>query len=83
MRERVRKPLEEQAAALVSAADLRAERARQRLPIYILGAMCNLHPGRLARMLNEQILLPEHIAKRVAEVLLNNRDATPKKMPAR
>ena len=66
---RPRKTLEEQAASVVSAQDLRAERARQQLPIYKLAAIVEMHPGRLALMLNERIALPEPVAKRVAEAL--------------
>jgi hypothetical protein len=66
---RTRKTVEEQASLVVSAEDLRAERARQRIPVYKLAAIVSVHPGRLSRMLNEQIKMPEDVARRVAEVL--------------
>ncbi|MDO8475059.1 MAG: hypothetical protein Q7W02_02490 [Candidatus Rokubacteria bacterium] len=55
----------------MTASDLRAARARQRIPMYKLGAIVSVHPGRLALMLNERIPLTEVVAKRVAAALEN------------
>lgn len=55
----------------MTASDLRAARARLRIPMYKLGAIVSVHPGRLALMLNERIALPAPVAKRVADALQN------------
>jgi hypothetical protein len=62
----------------LSARELRAARARLRLPVYKLAALVDLHPSRLALMLNERIVLPVPIAKRVATALQNMETSRPR-----
>jgi hypothetical protein len=50
-------------------ADLRAQIARLRFPLYRLAATVGVHPGRLGQMLNERLPLPLDIAERVCEAL--------------
>jgi predicted urease superfamily metal-dependent hydrolase len=50
-------------------ADLRAEIARHRLPLYRLAATVGLHPSRLGAMLNERVAMPREVTDRVTEAL--------------
>jgi hypothetical protein len=56
-------------AASPSAEDLRAERARKQVDLYILAERVGMHPGRLGAMLNERLPLRPAIAERIAEAL--------------
>lgn len=51
------------------ASDLRAEVARQRIPIYQLAARIGMHPGRLGMILNERLPLSRDLAERLAQAL--------------
>lgn len=53
----------------MSAADLRAQRARLQVPIYLLAASVKLHPNTLGGMLAGRRPMPEDVAIRVAEAL--------------
>lgn len=57
----------EQAAP--TAEDLRAERARRQVELYILAERVGMHPGRLGAMLNERLPLRPAFAERIAEAL--------------
>ena len=46
-------------------ADLRAEIARLRIPIFQLAARVDVHPGRMSRYLNERIPIPKNVARRI------------------
>lgn len=52
-----------------SAADLRAMVARERLPLFLLGAAVGVHPARLGEMLNERRPLPPELARQIAQHL--------------
>ena len=51
------------------AAEIRAQLARRRLPLYLLAAQIRIHPVRLGRMLNERIPLSAAVAERIARAL--------------
>ena len=53
----------------LSAADLRAERARLQVPIFILASSIGVHPYRLGQMLNERRALTSAMAVRIAKAL--------------
>jgi len=57
------------AAPLLTPADIRAELARRRFPLYQLAARISVHPARLSPMLHERVPLPAHIAERIAAAL--------------
>src|SRR5262249_59615316 len=46
----------------LSASDLRAERARKQLPIYLLSAAVGMNPNRLGGILNERVPLTSDVA---------------------
>jgi hypothetical protein len=56
-------------AAPLTAADIRAELARRRLPLYKLAAEVSLHPVRLSAALNERRPLSPQLAGRIAAAL--------------
>jgi hypothetical protein len=56
-------------AAAPSAEDLRAERARKQIELYVLAERVGMHPGRLGAMLNERLPLRPAVAERIAEAL--------------
>ena len=58
----------------VEPADLRAQRARLQVPLFLLAADVRVHPGRLGMMLNERLPLPLELAARISEAL-NRREA--------
>jgi plasmid maintenance system antidote protein VapI len=51
---------------LLTPADIRAELARRRLPVYQLAAWVQLHPSRLSAVLNERTRLSPQLAERIA-----------------
>jgi plasmid maintenance system antidote protein VapI len=51
---------------MVTAADLRAELARQRIRIYEIAPTVGMHPVKLGRVLNEQAPLDDNLASRIA-----------------
>ena len=57
------------AAEPVSPSDLRALRARYRIPIYSLAAKVDLHSTRLGRMLNEVLPMPPEVAQKVLRAI--------------
>ena len=59
----------------VEPADLRAQRARLQVPLFLLAADVRVHPGRLGMMLNGRIALPVEIAERIAEALSRREEA--------
>ena len=61
------------ATPLLSPADIRADLARLRLPLYQLAARVEVHPARLSPMLYERAPLPARIAARIADVLADVR----------
>ncbi|MGH7388849.1 MAG: hypothetical protein ACREM3_05255 [Candidatus Rokuibacteriota bacterium] len=52
-----------------SAADLRAQIARQRALIYPIAAQIGLHPTRLGAVLNERLPLTPDMARRIQQAL--------------
>ena len=52
-----------------AAADLRAELARRRIPIYVLAARIEVHPTRLGSFLNERLPMSAEFAGRVAAAI--------------
>ena len=52
-----------------SAADLRADVARLQVPVYQLGAVVRVHPGRLGMMLRGSIPLSPTMAVRIRRAL--------------
>jgi len=68
----------------LSASDLRAERARKQLPIYLLSAAVGMNPNRLGGILNERVPLTSDVARRIAHALTNvRRPRVPGPWPAR
>jgi len=59
----------EYAATLPSPADIRAELARRRWPLYQLAARISVHPARLSPMIHERVPMPTRIAERIAAAL--------------
>ena len=55
-------------------ANLRAEIARLRIPIFQLAARVNVHPGRMSQYLNERIPLPQSVAQRIWSTLEEERN---------
>ena len=55
--------------ATLSAADLRAERARLQIPIFILASRVGMHPFRLWQILNERRALTPAMARQIAKAL--------------
>ena len=49
--------------------DLRAERARRQVNLYVLAGRVGVHPGRLGAMLNGRLPMPASVAERVGAVL--------------
>lgn len=58
----------ESTAAPLTAADIRAQLARQRFPLYKFAALIDVHPARLSAMLHERVPLPPRIAERIVRV---------------
>ena len=52
-----------------TASDLRAERARQQVPIYILAGRLRVHPFHLGQLLNERRVLMPRMAGKIARAL--------------
>ena len=52
-----------------SAADLRAERARQQTPIFVLASKVGIHPFRLGQLLNGKRTLTPAMARKIAKAL--------------
>ncbi len=52
-----------------TAADLRAQLARYRIPLYIIGARLRVHPVRLGKMLGGRIALPPALAERILRAI--------------
>jgi plasmid maintenance system antidote protein VapI len=52
-----------------TAADLRADVARLQVPVYRLGAIVGVHPGRLGMMLRGSIPLSPAVAVRIRQAL--------------
>jgi hypothetical protein len=67
----------------LSASDLRAERARKQLPIYLLSAAVGMNPNRLGAILSERVPLTFDVALRIAHALTNFRPRVPGPRPAR
>jgi hypothetical protein len=57
------------AQVVPSAEDLRAERARKQIELYVLAERVGVHPGRLGALLNERLPLRPAVAERIAEAL--------------
>lgn len=53
----------------LTAADLRAERARKQMPIFVLAAKVGTHPFRLGQLLNERRALTPRMANKIAKAL--------------
>jgi len=53
------------ASPVPTAADLRAARARARVPVYILAARVRIHPVRVSRLLHGRIPLRPNVAVRL------------------
>ena len=51
------------------AADLRAEVARQMVPVYVLASRVGLHPAHLGQVLRGRRPLPPELAERIAREL--------------
>lgn len=54
---------------MVTAEDLRAERARRQVKLYLLAVQVGLHPGRLGQVLNGNAPLTPEVADRIARAL--------------
>lgn len=54
---------------MTTAADLRAELARRRIPLYKLAAQVGLHPGRLGMALNGRAPLSAELIGRIVRAL--------------
>ncbi len=52
-----------------TASDLRAERARQQVPIFILAGRLGAHPFRVGQLLNERRPLTPRMASKIARAL--------------
>lgn len=63
----------------ITAADLRAELARRRLPVYILAARVRLHPVRLGRMLSGRVSLTAPIAERIMRAIGDESSVAPER----
>lgn len=57
------------APPLPTAADLRAERARKQLPIFVLASKVGVHPFRLGQLLNGRRTLTPAMARKIAAAL--------------
>jgi hypothetical protein len=55
--------------SIPTAEDLRAERARQNVPAYIVAARARIHPTRLGRLLRGRITLTPEIAARILSAI--------------
>lgn len=53
----------------MTAADLRAMLARERITIYKIAAAINLHPSRLSLIINEHAPLTPELALRITQVI--------------
>ena len=52
-----------------TAADLRAERARRQVPIFLVASRVGIHPARLGQILNGKYPLSTETAARIAKAL--------------
>ena len=52
-----------------TAADLRAERARQQVPIFLIAGKVGIHPGRLGQILNEKYPATPRMVIKIARAL--------------
>ncbi len=57
------------------AADLRAEVARQMVPVYVLASRVGLHPAHLGQVLRGRRPLPPELARRISRALHGEGDA--------
>ncbi len=57
-----------------TAEQLRMLRAARQVPIYLLGAQCQIHPGRLSMYLRGTLEMPPGVAERIAAALLAEHD---------
>jgi plasmid maintenance system antidote protein VapI len=57
------------AVTVPGAADLRAELARRRLPIFRVAARLDVHPTTLGKVLNERLPLSPELASRIASAI--------------
>jgi hypothetical protein len=60
---------------VLTAAELRAERARRQVRLYDLAPLVGLHPSHLGAMLSGRRPLPDAVAVRVAEALAQERES--------
>lgn len=66
----------------ITAADLRAERARRGVPLYILAARVRLHPVRLGRVMSGRLTLTPQLAERILRAI-SAEDASASRIAAR
>lgn len=52
-----------------TAADLRAERARRQIPIFLIASKVGIHPGRLGQILNEKYPATPRMVVKIARAL--------------
>jgi hypothetical protein len=62
-------------AAAVTAADLRAERARAQRSIYELAPIVRIHPSRLGMLFNGRLPLSPDVAARILAALQGERES--------
>lgn len=57
----------------LTAEHLRMLRAAQQVPVYVLAARCQIHPGRLSMYLRGTLDMPPGVAERIVAGLLEER----------